>query len=146
MPSSRSVVMEQLRARNSSYPIQYNTNPLDSNDADVAWLAPGRLLIFVKYSTPLDDTLNITGEIDGQPLRVRKAYNTIVRNPGRFIGHWADVTLRIRPGKQQVLTLELPPGHSEPTGVFFENTETVFTDKVQMAPSPSYPWSAGKTV
>jgi hypothetical protein len=73
------------------YPIKYNTDPQDSDDANVPWLAPGRLLIFVKYEQPIDDTLNVTGEIDGRPLLVRKAYNTIVRNPGRFIGHWVSV-------------------------------------------------------
>ena len=75
-------VIDQLRARNASYPIVYNTDPQDSDDANVPWLAPGRLLIFIKYDSPIDDTLNITGAIDGHPLLVRKAYNTIVRNPG----------------------------------------------------------------
>ena len=85
-------VMEQLRARNSSYPVVYNTDPQDTDDANVPWLAPGRLLLFVKYSTPVDDAVNISGTSDGAPMLVRKAYNTIVPNPGRFIGHWADVT------------------------------------------------------
>ena len=89
-------------------------------------------MIFVKYETPIDDTLNVTGSIDGRPLLVRKAYNTIVRNAGRFIGHWADVTPLIDPEKQQTLTLQLP-GQLAPAlhlqGVFFDNVETMFTDK-----------------
>ena len=59
-------MIDQLKARNASYPIEYNTDPSDSDDANVPWLAPGRLLIFVKYETPIDDTLNITGESDGR--------------------------------------------------------------------------------
>jgi hypothetical protein len=58
--------IDQLKARNASYPIEYNTDPNDSDDANVPWLAPGRLLIFVKYETPIDDTLNVTGEFDGR--------------------------------------------------------------------------------
>jgi hypothetical protein len=122
--------LDQLKARNASYPIVYNTNPEDSNDASIPWLAPGRLLIFIKYPHPVDDTLNITGGIDGSLLLVRKAYNTITRNAGRFIGHWADVTPLITPGKQQTLTLQLPgpPAPALPYGVFFDNVETIFTD------------------
>ena len=37
-------VLDQLNARNASYPIVYNTNPLDSDDANVPWLAPGACL------------------------------------------------------------------------------------------------------
>ena len=64
--------------------------------------------MFVKYSPLLNDTLNATGSIDGQPLIMRKAYNTIVRSPGRFIGHWSDVTEYIKPGTSQTLSLTLP--------------------------------------
>ena len=36
---------------------------------------------------------------------MRKGYNTIVRNPGRFIGHWADVTMLVRSGKDAAFLL-----------------------------------------
>ena len=104
--------MAQLTARNKSYPIVYDLDPDGNNDADVPWLAPGRLLIFVKYSPLLNDTLNATGSIDGKPLIMRKAYNTIVRSAGRFIGHWADATEHIKPGTAQKLTLTLPNSDS----------------------------------
>jgi hypothetical protein len=74
----------------------------------VPWLAPGRLLIFVKYRPLLNDTFNATGAIDGTPLIMRKGYNTIVRSPGRFIGYWADATEHVKPGTAQKLTLTLP--------------------------------------
>jgi hypothetical protein len=122
--------IDQLKARNVSYPIIYSTDPLDTDDANLPWLAPGRLLIFVKYQRPIDDTLNITADIDGRPIMIRKAYNTIVRNPGHFIGHWADVTPFVEPGKQQTLSLQLPAQQPVPDGVFFDNVETLFTDKL----------------
>ena len=124
-------VLDQLHERNASYPVQYNTDPQDSNDANVPWLAPGRLLVFIKYKQPTNDMLNITGDVDGHPLLVRKAYNTIVPNPGRFIGHWADVTPFVSPATQQVLSLRLS-GKSPnlPQGVFFENVETILTGEL----------------
>jgi len=127
--------IDQLKARNVSYPIIYNTDPEDTDDANLPWLAPGRLLIFVKYPIPIDDTFNITGDIDGQPLLVRKAYNTIVRNAGRFIGHWADVTPLVKPDTQQTLTLQLPgpPAPGMPLGVFFDNVETLSTTSLVMS-------------
>ena len=52
------------------------------------------------------------GSIDGQPLTIRKGYNSIVRSPQRFIGYWADATQHVRPGTKQTLTLMLPgSGH-----------------------------------
>lgn len=125
--------IDQLTARNASYPIVYNTDPRDSDDANVPWLAPGRLLIFVKYQSSIPDTLNVTGAIDGHPLLVRKAYNTIVRNAGRFIGHWADVTPLVEPGKRQTLTLQLPTSAEKLQGVFFDNVETLLTGTIKHA-------------
>ena len=123
--------MNQLEARNMSYPVEYNTNPEDTNDANVPWLAPGRILIFIKYvAGSIDDTLNVTASVDGQALLVRKAYNTIVRNAGRFIGHWADMTPFIKPGQRQTLDLELPVGLEQPDGVFFDNVETLYTSSL----------------
>ena len=90
---------------------------------------PSRALRHVVYDeadTLLDDTFNATGSIDGQPLLMRKAYNTIVPSRGRFIGHWADVTPLIRPGTRQTLTLQLPGKAAQ--GVFFDNVETILTD------------------
>ena len=69
--------MAQLAARNRSYPLVYDLDPNGNNDANLPWLAPGRLLIFIKYRPLLNDTFNATGSIDGKPLIVRKAYNTV---------------------------------------------------------------------
>lgn len=118
--------IEQLTARNSSYPIAYDLDPDGNDDANVPWLAPGRLLVFVKYSPLLNDTLNATGSIDGQPLLMRKAYNTIVRSAERFIGHWADATGLIKPGATQKLSLTLPAtngGYHISDGYIYEGND-----------------------
>jgi hypothetical protein len=104
--------MEQLRARNATYQLDYDLDPSGNNEANVPWLAPGRLLVFVKYRPLVNDSFNVTGEIDGKPLLVRKGYNTIVPSAARFIGWWADVTDHVVAGTRQTLTLQLPP----PTG------------------------------
>lgn len=100
--------IEQLTARNTSYPIKYDLSLDGNDDANVPWLAPGRLLIFAKYRPLLNDTFNATGSIDGVPLIVRKGYNSIVRSPQRFIGYWADATSLVKPGTKQTLKLTLP--------------------------------------
>ena len=87
------------------------------------------------YQSPITDTLNVTGTIDGEPLLIRKAYNTIVRNANRFIGHWSDVTHLVKPGRQQKLQLQLP-GQDQLQiadalqGIFFENVETIITNQL----------------
>ena len=91
--------LRQLEARNASYSMPYDTDPDGNNEANVPWLAPGRLLVWAKYApAPLDDAFNVTGDVDGAPLVVRKAYNTIVPSAARFIGYWADVTAMVKPG------------------------------------------------
>ena len=91
----------------------FNFLPDGNNDANVPWLAPGRLLVFVKYRPLLNDTFNATGAIDGKPLIMRKAYNTIVPSKARFIGYFADATAHIRPGQQQSLNLTLPESDTD---------------------------------
>ena len=90
--------LRQLEARNASYSMPYDTDTDGNNEANVPWLAPGRLLVWAKYAPPLDDAFNATGDVDGAPLIVRKAYNTIVPSAARFIGYWADVTAVVKPG------------------------------------------------
>ena len=97
-------VMTQLKQRNASYPINWG-----ASESAVPWLVPGRLLAFVKYTPLVNDTLDITAaSVDGTPVLMRKAYNTIVRSPGRFIGWFADLTTLIKPGTKQTLWLTLP--------------------------------------
>ena len=76
-------VLAQLKALNRSYPLEYDTDPEGNNDPNVPWLAPGRLLIFVKYKPLLSDVFNVVGAIDGESILVRKGYNTIVPSAAR---------------------------------------------------------------
>ena len=76
-------ILAQLRERNQSFPLHYDLDPTSTNDANTPWLAPGRLLVWVKYFGLLNATLNVSGSLDGAPLLVRKAYNTIVPVPRR---------------------------------------------------------------
>jgi len=102
-------VQAQLVKRNQSFPLDYDLDPSSNNEPNVAWLAPGRLLVWVKYRSLLNDTLNASGAIDGHPLLVRKAYNTIVPSAGRYIGQFVDVTPHIRFGHLQTMSLTVPP-------------------------------------
>jgi len=124
-------VLEQLAARNRSYDLSYDLDPNSNDEANVPWLAPGRLLIWAKYKPLLNDSFNAAGSIDGTPLLMRKAYNTIAPSRARFIGHWADVTRLIKPGVQQTLALQLPPG-LKPQGVHFENVESLLSDEAAL--------------
>ena len=90
--------LRQLVARNASYRMPYDNDPDGNNEANVPWLAPGRLLVWAKYAPLLDDAFNVTGDVDGAPLIVRKAYNSIAPSAARFIGYWADVTSLVKPG------------------------------------------------
>jgi hypothetical protein len=108
-------VIAQLQERNESYPIVWDTSTDGNNDANVPWLAPGRLLMFVKYAPLLNDTFNVTGSIDGKELLVRKAYNTIVHG-ARFSTeistrgcHWFPPLLRFIQASRRV-TNDIPLG------------------------------------
>lgn len=105
-----SAVIEQLHARNRSYTLDpYDLDPRGNDESGVPWLSPGRLLLFVKYRPLVNDSFNVSGDVDGTALLFRKAYNTIVPHAARFIGWWADVTQQVRPGHEQTLSLQLPP-------------------------------------
>jgi len=211
-------VLRQLAARNTSYGLDYHLDPLGNDEAGVAWLAPGRLLLFFKHAaarepntgggqrtdsgggglyphsstqppftsepplftltpalmtpepplftpplftpqpplftpaprlftpeprlftpaprlfTPVPPLftpappLSLTATVDGAPLLVRAAYNTIVPTAGRFLGHWADVT-KFCDGRAHRLSLRLQEG-IELEGVFFDNVETVWANEL----------------
>lgn len=122
-------VRTQLQARNATYHIEYDLDPQGNDDANVAWLAPGRLLLFFKPAAGIANeeapAYNLSAVVDGAPLLVRAAYNTIVPNSGSFIGHWADVT-RYIDGDTHTLQVVLPHGRNL-EGVFFENVETTWS-------------------
>ena len=81
-------VFEQLRLSRASWPVDYT-----EDDLKAAWLGSHRLLLFVQIAEP-DDSLPIRLRIDGRPVELTKAYNSIYgHSPQRtFLGFYADVS------------------------------------------------------
>jgi hypothetical protein len=117
-------IFDQLAARRKAWPI-----PWTSEDYRTTWLAPERLLLFVQIAEP-DPSWEATLTIDGRTVELRKAYSAVRAAPRTFVGFFADVSL-LEPGREHTLELKLPrlrPGQLQ--GVFFENVETEFTDRI----------------
>jgi len=71
--------------------------------------------------------------IDGRTIELKKAYSAIRSAPRTFVGFYADVSM-LDADREYRFDLELPP--LEPgrlQGVFFENVETEYTDRVKDA-------------
>jgi hypothetical protein len=84
------------------------------------------------------DALEVTLKINGKPVEVRKAYNSVYpHSPERtFIGHYADVSW-LKPDTPYDIEVGLPvlePGRFQ--GVFFENVETEYTRRIMAPPAP----------
>jgi hypothetical protein len=117
-------IFDQLAARRKEWPI-----PWTSEDYRTTWLVPERLLLFVQIAEP-DPSWEASLTIDGRTVELRKAYSAVRTAPRTFVGFYADVSL-LEPGREHTLELKLPrlrPGQLQ--GVFFENVETEFTDKI----------------
>ena len=117
-------VFDQLAARRKAWPI-----PWTSEDYRTTWLAPERLLLFVQIAEP-DPAWEASLTIDGRTVELRKAYSAVRTAPRTFVGFYADLSL-VEPGREHTLELQLPhlrPGQLQ--GVFFENVETEFTDRI----------------
>jgi len=120
-------IVDQLTARRKAWPI-----PWTPDDFRTPWLVPERLLLFVQLAEPSPEwDARLT--IDGRPVELRKAYSA-VRSAGRtFVGFYADLSL-LEPERRYRFELELPalrPGQLQ--GVFFENVETEYTDRIAAA-------------
>jgi hypothetical protein len=92
-------------------------------------LAPERLLLFVQIAEP-DPSWEASLAIDGRRIELRKAYSAVRTAPRTFVGFYADVSL-LESGREHSLELKLPrlrPGQLQ--GVFFENVETEYTEKI----------------
>lgn len=128
-------VFTQLAARKKSWPVTYS-----DEDLRAPWLGPWRLLLHIPIIEGTD-AMDVTLRINGLPVDVFKAYNSVYpHSPGRtFIGHYADLS-RIRPDTPCDLEISLPtlqPGQFE--GAFFENVETEYTRRVLAPPAPATP-------
>lgn len=118
-------ILEQLRRRKQEWPVPYT-----EDDLIATWLGSYRLLLYAHIAEP-NEALELTMTIDGAPLQVYKAYNSIYPTSGRtFLGFYADVSSLDR-GKEHVLEVvlpRLPAGRFQ--GLFFENIEPEYTQVV----------------
>jgi hypothetical protein len=124
-------VFAQLAERKKSWPVSYT-----DDDLLAPWLGAWRLLLHIPIAEATD-ALDVSLKINGKPVEVRKAYNSVYpHSPGRtFIGHYADVSW-LKPGTAYDIEVVLPP--LEPgrfQGVFFENVETEYTRRIMAPPA-----------
>jgi len=132
-------VFAQLAGRKKSWPVNYT-----DDDLLAPWLGPWRLLLHIPIVEGTD-ALDVTLKIDGKPIEVRKAYNSVYpHSPGRtFIGHYADVS-GLKPDTAHEIEVSLPP--LEPgrfQGIFFENVETEYTRRIMAPPAAAPKKKAG---
>ena len=121
-------IVDQLTARRKAWPI-----PWTPDDFRTPWLVPERLLLFVQVAEP-SAALDARLTIDGRPVELHKAYAAVRPAARTFVGFYADLSL-LDPDRAYRFELELPalkPGQLQ--GVFFENVETEYTDRIAIRP------------
>jgi len=124
-------VLKQMADRKAAWPVAYT-----EDDLKAPWLGPWRLLLFAAAAEASDST-EIGVTIDGRPVPVNKAYNSVYPHaPARtYLGRWADLS-GIKPDVPHEITVtvpELPAGRF--LGLFFENVEPEYTRRI-LAPKP----------
>jgi hypothetical protein len=132
-------IVEQLAARRKAWPI-----PWTPEDFRTTWLVPERLLLFVQIAEP-DARWDARLTIDGRTIELRKAYSAIRSAARTFVGFYADLSM-LDADRRYSFELDLPklaPGQLQ--GVFFENVETEYTDRIAAALPPSSEAAASQT-
>jgi hypothetical protein len=120
-------IFDQLAARRKVWPI-----PWTPEDFRSPWLVPERLLLFVQIAEP-DARWDARLTIDGRTVELKKAYSAVRSAPRTFVGFYADLSM-LEADREYRFELELPklePGRLQ--GVFFENVETEYTDRIAPA-------------
>ena len=125
-------VFTQLAERKKSWAVDYT-----EDDLRAPWLGSWRLLLHIPIFEGTDD-MDVGLMINGQPVEVLKAYNSVYPHaPSRtFIGHYADLS-KVRPDTFIDIEVSLPalrPGQFE--GAFFENVEPEYTQRIMAPPAP----------
>jgi PAN domain len=103
VPSS---VFSQLSSRNASYPV-----PWDANDVPIAWLLPGRILLYIdaiRGTLPSTSVINAT--LGGVPLPVQPVWSCrTTREEKCFQGFFMDLsTAGIIPDTDIPITVTIP--------------------------------------
>lgn len=117
-------VFDQLAARKRAWPILWT-----EQDLKTPWLAPERLLLFVQIAEP-DDGMEVTLQLNGDAVPLKKAYSSIRTHKRSFVGFYADVS-SLEAGRPYQVELKLPaltPGQFQ--GLFFDNVETEYTNAI----------------
>lgn len=117
----------QLEKRKKSWPVPYT-----EDDLEASWLGPYRLLLSIHIADAAD-SMDVSLRIDGEPVAVKKAYNSIYGQGSRrtFMGFYADVS-GLKPDVKHTFEVSLPelqPGQFQ--GLFFDNVETEYTSIIQ---------------
>lgn len=121
-------VLDQLEARRRLWPIPYHEEELAAT-----WTAPWRMLLFINIADPKAD-MSASMRLDGRPIEVRKAYSSVYPDVVQhtFLGFYVDLSGRIEAGKEHHIEVTLPEGLApgQFQGVFFDNIEPEYTDRV----------------
>jgi hypothetical protein len=113
-----------LAARKLKWPI-----PWTHEDYESTWLAPERLLLFLQLADG-NDSITVTGKLDGQQLVIQPAYSSSRVDVPCFVGFYADLS-KTSPDVQHTIELrvsQIEPGQLQ--GVFFENVSSQLTESL----------------
>jgi hypothetical protein len=117
-------VLDQLAARKLEWPI-----PWTPEDYESTWLAPERLLLFVQFADG-NDSMNVTGTLDGQALKLQPAYSSSRVHAASFVGFYADLS-KIAPDVRHTIELRVPQAtQGQLQGIFFDNVTPQFTESL----------------
>jgi hypothetical protein len=124
-------VFRQLAERKKEWPVTYT-----EDDLRAPWLGPWRLLLFIAVAEPAE-SMDVAVRIDGRPVTVMKAYNSVYpHSPERtFLGSYVDLSA-LQPDRAYEIEVALPPlAPGRFMGLFFENVEPEFSQAI-LAPRP----------
>lgn len=116
-------IADQLRSRQQAWPVAYTPQELEAT-----WLGPQRLLLFVNIAEP-SDGMPVSMMLDGQPVTLNKAYNSIYPNdPGQtFLGWYTDIS-SLTLDTPHTVSVTIPPTQpGQFQGLFVQNVETEYT-------------------
>ena len=117
-------IIDQLIERSRKWPIAWS-----GPDFDTPWLVPHRLLLFIQLAEP-SDNMELRMKINGETVELKKAYSEIRKVTHTFLGFYADISTYVA-GKDYNVELLLPPlAPGQFQGLFLENIETEYTNKL----------------
>ncbi|HKJ45257.1 MAG TPA: hypothetical protein VJ991_05435, partial [Balneolales bacterium] len=99
-------------------------------DHDTPWLVTNRLPLFVQIAEP-SDTMQVKMTLNGEPVKLTKAYSSVRPHARDFVGFYVDCT-GLKPGKTYHVQLHLPKLQAgQFQGLFFNNVVTGYTNKIK---------------